>query len=379
MERVKDRPMAIKIVEHALEYEDRVQAFNRRMKQKGSTWAFYENPIPQWIPKKGEQSVWRQYYLAIDDQEEVRGGYCLKRQAFWFGGQVHQISSFQGPVSESRVDRRYSLVAVHMLRDMLAREPNLFAWGGNRDLTRMLRAAGWWVTHAPLCLKVVRPYRFLRLNRMLRNSTSRKCILDSLAFSGLGWVVLKGLTSMRKIVYHCPLDAEYTIEERFGDWCDELWLASRESYNILAVRNQEALNLLMPTDGWPPVIRLKVELRNQIIGLAAVLDTPMQNNPRFGSLRVGTIVENFGPPEHSGRIVAAATNLLEQRGVDLVVSNQTHPSWLRGFRANGFQVVQRRRLLALSKSLQRRWGDTQSLLLGLHLTTLDGDGPLGLD
>jgi hypothetical protein len=370
--------MAVKIVEHALEYQDRVQAFNRRMKQKGSPWAFYVNPVPRWIPRKGNQSVWREYYLALDDDKEVRGGYCLKRQAFWFGGKVHQIASFQGPVSEGAVDRKYSLATVCMMRDMLAREPELFAFGSNADVTRLLRANRWRVLRTPLCLKIVRPYRFLRLNRMLRGSTSRKWIMDALALSGLGSIGLKSLTSIRKVLHGCPVDAEYEIVETFDDWSDELWLSCCQSYGISAVRDREAMNLLMPKEGWPPVIRLKINFGSRVIGTAAVLDTQMQDDCRFGSLRVGTIVENFGQLEHGARIVAAATNLLEQRGVDLIISNQTHPQWLRGFRANGFQILEDRRVLALSASLERQWGPAESLLSRLHMNTIDGDGPLGL-
>jgi hypothetical protein len=348
------------------------------MKKKGSDWAFYEHPVPEWIPKKGDQSVWRQFYLVLDDQDEVRGGYCLKRQTFWFSGGVHRIGSFQGPVSEGAVDPKYNLVAVRVMLDMLAREPILFAYGSNPEVTKLLRAGRWWVTRIPLCLKVIRPYRFLRRNRLLRNSTSSKCILDVLAFSGLGWIGLKGATLFSEVVHCRPSRVGYEIVEEFDDWTDELWHNSRKSYDIVAVRDREALNLLMPKDGWPPVTRLKIKLGNQIIGLAAVLDTQMRDDRRFGSLRVGTVVDNFGPLEYCGQIVAAAANFLEQKGVDLIVANQTHQQWLRGFGANGFQVLQRRRVLALSKALQGQWGAKESMLNGLHLTNLDGDGPLGL-
>jgi len=369
--------MAVRIVEHALEYQDRVRAFNHRMKQKGSAWSFYEHPVPKWLPKKGDQSVWRQYYLAVDDQKEVRGGYCLKHQAFWFGGQVHKIASLQGPVCESIIDRRYGLVPICIMRDMLAREPNLVAYGSNTNVTSMLQKGKWSISNTPLCLKITRPYRFLRLNRMLRNSRPRKWILDGLAYSGFGWIGLKGATSMKKIINRCPLNAEYEIVEAFNDWSDELWLRARDSYDILAVRDQEALNLLMPKNAWPPVIRLKIKFGGQIIGLAAVLDAQMQDDGRYGSLRVGSIVEVFGPLEHCGRIVAAAAHLLEQRGVDLIVSNQVHPRWLQGFRANGFHVLQNHRALGLSPSLQQEW-DAKSMFHGLHMNNLDGDGPLGL-
>jgi hypothetical protein len=134
----------------------------------------------------------------------------------------------------------------------------------------------------------------------------------------------------------------------------------------------------MPKDNWPPVTRLKIKLKNQIIGVAAVLDSQMQDDDRFGSLRVGTIVDNFGPLERCGRVVAAAADFLKHSGVDLIIANQTHPQWLRGFRANGFHILQHRRVLAFSKALQQQWGAAESLLPGLHMTNLDADGPVGL-
>jgi len=370
--------MAIEIVEHSPEYQDRVRAFNSRLKQKGSSWAFYEDAVPEWNPKRGEQSVWRQYYLAIDEQNEVRGAYCLKRQTFWFNGGIQRIASFQGPVSEGIVDKKYGLVAVNMLRDMLSREPGLLAWGGGAQVTNLLRAAGWWIKYTPLCLKVCRPCRFLRQIRMLRTSASRKWIMDSLAFSGLGWIGLKTLAALQKIAHHATLGGQYEIEENRGDWCDDLWLRCRSSYNIVAVRNQETTNLLMPVNGWPPVVLLRVRFKNEVVGSAAVLCKSMQDDSRFGFLRVGTIVDVFGLLEHCARIVAAATHFLEQKDVDVIISNQTHPSWLQGFRANGFHLEQGRRMLALSKSLRQSWASTRSSFPVLHLTNLDGDGPLGL-
>jgi hypothetical protein len=371
-------PMTVRIVEHALEYQDRVQAFNCRMKQKGSTWAFYVHPIPRWLPKKGEQPVWRQYYLAVDDQGEVRGAYCLKRQDFWFDGRVRRIASLQGPVSEGVVDSCYSFVALLMIRDALAREPLLFGYGGNASVTKLLEVSKWWISQTPLCVRVLRPNRFLTLNRMLNDSTSRRWILHGLAFSGLGWIGLNGLTSLGKLIHRCPLDAEYEFVEAFDDWADELWLRSRKSYDITAVRDQKTLNTLMPRNDWPPVMRLKVKHENRIVGVVSVLDTQMQDDSRFGSLRVGAIVENFGSLEHCGRIIASATSLLHRRGVDIIVSNQTHPRWLHGFRANGFQVSRGHRVLTLSPSLKKEWDADKSLLKRLHMNNLDGEGPLGL-
>jgi hypothetical protein len=128
----------------------------------------------------------------------------------------------------------------------------------------------------------------------------------------------------------------------------------------------------------PPVRRLRVFSGERELGWAAVMESQQPDEPRFGALRLGVLVDAFGAPEDAAGIVAAATDSLLARGVDVVLSNQSHPAWVKGLARRGFLVLEKRRLFAASPELQRRlepWDETK---LGLHLTNLDGHGPMGL-
>jgi len=68
--------------------------------------------------------------------------------------------------------------------------------------------------------------------------------------------------------------------------------------------------------------------------------------------------------------------LLEQRGVDLIVSNQLHPAWSQALLRSGFRTGPSNYLLALSPALARAAtgaGHDRS-----HFNRGDGDGPIHL-
>jgi len=99
---------------------------------------------------------------------------------------------------------------------------------------------------------------------------------------------------------------------------------------------------------------------------------------RFGDLRVGSIVDCLADPADAGEVVSAATRFLTQRGVDIVVSNQAHPGWARGFAQNGYAVLADKRLFAASPALQQALTPFDQVSQGLHLTNMDGHGPMAL-
>jgi hypothetical protein len=114
------------------------------------------------------------------------------------------------------------------------------------------------------------------------------------------------------------------------------------------------------------------------LGWTLVMDTQMEAHERFGSLRVGSIVDVLADPADAPAVVGAAFRFLRARGVDLVVSNQAHPAWIDAFARHGFTVVQGRRVFAASPELHKAlepWTETSR---GLHLTNMDGHGPMAL-
>jgi hypothetical protein len=104
----------------------------------------------------------------------------------------------------------------------------------------------------------------------------------------------------------------------------------------------------------------------------------MEGDVRFGDLRVGSVIDAFAAPADARLVTRAASRFLEQRSVDLIATNFAHPAWVSAFRASGFIVVPERRLFAVSKSFSAAVPNLESLLEGMHLTPLDGDGPRGL-
>ncbi len=374
--------MAIQIVPHSVDRRFAVQEFNQRMKQGGSPWSFYVDPEPDWIPKRDGQNVWREYYLAVEDDSAVRGAFALKPQDWLINGQVQVVTDWQGPFSEGAIDVRHGTLGLRMIRDMLKKRPLLYSWGHGGDdqpVVQMLRKMNWLLHPTPFCLFVAKPARFLRLNAQLRKSPLRRGVLDLLAYSGLGWLALRAMHAVLKL--KSPggrFSASATEVPSFGPWADELWSRCKGRYTAIAVRDAASMNALAPQGAWPPVTRLRVDRAGQTIGWALTMDTQMKGEHRFGDLRVGSIVDCLADPADAGEVVAAATRFLTERGVDIVVSNQAHPGWARGFAQNGYAVLPDKRLFAASAALQEALSPFDQVSQGLHLTNMDGHGPMAL-
>jgi len=373
--------MPIKIIPHAPEWTEAVLAFNRRMADGGSPWGFYPEPVPDWIPRVEGAPAWREYHLAVEDERDVRAGYALKPQLWRIGGKDDWVTDWQGPFTEAAIDPRYSALGLRIIRDMLRKYPLLFSFGhgGNDEpIVRLLRSMGWTLQGTPICIRVLRPFRFLRGNRYLRRTRGQRVLSALLAYSGAGWIGTHVLQGLRRLRYHPRrFRSRARVVDSFGDWADDLWAAHKDEYACLAYRNRAMMNALLPSHGWPGGTRLLIEQDDKVIGWAVVYCKQMEGDHRFGDLRVGLVADCFGAPAAAPEIVAAAHGYLKGLKPDLIVSNQAHPSWVAGFAANGFVVLRNKRLFAISPQLKERLEPFEKTAQGLHLTNLDGHGPHG--
>jgi hypothetical protein len=372
--------MAIRIVPHSAELSGAVHAFNVRMHAGGSP-GFFVEAEPFWVPKRPGQKVWREYFLAVDEANAVRGAYALKPQDWRVRGETHVVTDWQGPFSEGSVDPQYAPLALRLVRDMLGKYPLLYSWGhgGNEQaLVQLLRRMGWLLHGTPFCLRVLKPARFLRLNGYLRTTPLRRRALDLLAATGAGSIAMHSLHALLRLRAYRRFAATAVEVAGFGAWADAVWERCKDMYTAIAVRDAATMNVLTPPNGWPPVSRLRIEKRGEVLGWALVMDTSMRADARFGSLRVGSIVDCLAAPHDAGEVVASATRFLQRRGVDLIASNQSHPAWARGFAQNGYLLLRDRRLFAASPALQRLLEPFEQTARGLHLTNFDGHGPAGL-
>jgi hypothetical protein len=373
--------MAIQIVPHSERYREAVAAFNERMRAGGSPWSFYVDPTPTWIPPREGQNVWREYYVAVEDEQAVRGCFALKPQDWLVNGQTQVVTDWQGPFSEGSIDPKHSALGLRLLRDMLKKRPLLYSWGhgGNEQpVVQMLRKMGWRLHETPFCLLVVKPFRFLRLNTLLRSSPKKRLILDLAAFSGAGSIGLRLLHAALRLKKGGRFSAKAVVVPDFGPWADELWNRVKDQYRAIAVRDAASMNALCPQGDWPPVTRLRIEKNDRILGWALVMNTEMRGDHRFGNLHVGSIVDCLADPADAGEVVHAATEHLKTRGIDILVSNQSHPGWSEGFARNGYVVLANRRLFAMSPQLLEALQPFDETAKGLHLTNMDGHGPMAM-
>lgn len=373
--------MPIQVVQHTEEYRSAAREFNLRMQNAGSRWGVYLEPERDWLCDGVREYAWREHYLAIDELGEVHGGFVLKPQEWLVRGMPHIVTDWQGPVSEGSVDSRYATLALRLMREMTRFYPSVYSWGhggSDQPVVRMLEKMKWPMHATPLCMLVLKPYRFARLNAFLRNKRSHRLAMDAFAFSGIGPIALRCVQWGLRFTSGKRFGAAASTFDRFGEWADSLWESCKGAYSALAVRSAAAMNRLTPQRGWPPVVRLRVDKAGETIGWALVMNTRMQGDARFGDLHVGSLVDCLSYPADAGEIVYAATSYLRDLGVDIVVSNQSHPGWVRGFAENGYLIAPNRRLFVMSPGLRDVLEPFEEIVGGLHLTNMDGHGPHAL-
>lgn len=359
--------------------EDRIPAvreFNRRLAAGGVDSAFHfpESHVPLWLPPKDSRPVYQNYFLAVDG-ESIRGGFILKYQPFLLRGRMQTLPYYHLPVSEGIVDKKFSALGAHMLRTALKMQPALFCLGmggADRPLPRMLEAMRWTMAAVPFCYKVNHPAPFLREIAPLRTSFLRRIVSQTAAATGMGWLGLKALHSLRSTrIPRAPAE----IVPGFGSWADALWSSCSTHYAMIGQRDAITLNLLYPAD--KHVIRLRIGNPGRGIGWALLLDTQMTNNKYFGNLRVGSIADCLAAPEDAACVIAAATGLLEDRGVDLVIANHSHSAWRAAFRSAGFFEGPSNFLFAASPALADQL-QPHALPSQIYFNRGDGDGPVNL-
>jgi hypothetical protein len=362
--------MAIVITPYGSEHEPAVRDFNRRLRDGGETeFQFPESATPEWLPKRDGRRIFQEFFIAVDEQG-VHGGYIIKYQDFSIGGKEILVGYYHLPLSEGIVDKRYSLLGSQLLIDALRRQPLLYALGMggfDRPLPRMLKGLGWKMSAVPFYFKVTRPARFLRNIRPLRASRARALLFDVAAYTGLGHVGLRAIQATK------PYRSAFEIVPRFGDDEGDVWARAHSQYAMVGSRELPTLEALYPREN-ARFIRLRVGKH----GWAVVLDTQMRDHKYFGDMRVGTIADCFAPPDEALAVVRAATDALQARGVDVIISNQSHAAWGGALRRSGYHVGPSNFIFAASKKLAVLLEPFEETLPRIHLTRGDGDGPIHL-
>jgi hypothetical protein len=370
--------MAIAIQSYSADLIPAVKAFNRRLAAGGIAPEFHfpENNTPHWLPKLEGHRIYQEYYLAVDG-DCVRGGFILKYQDFFSHGKPQPLVYYHLPVSEGIINKAYAGVGAHMLRSALKLQPMLFALGMggfDRPLPQMLKAMGWSLCAVPFYFRVNHPAKFLREIGPLRETRSRRLLAALAAVTGAGWATIKLVNSF------CTSSSEPGLfieqAEGFAERDNDLWQQCHERYKLIADRACATVNVLYPRS--KNFLRIKISRASGFIGWAVLLDTQMRNNKYFGNVRLGSIVDCLALPENALAVMQAATQFLEQRGVDLVISNQSHHAWGGALKSSGFLETRSNFIFGASKPLAELLSPFQNNQNQVFLNRGDGDGPVNL-
>jgi hypothetical protein len=370
--------MAIAIQPYTEDRIAAVKAFNQRLAAGGvaSEFHFPESHTPHWLAPLNGRRLYQEYYVALEG-EIVRGAFILKYQDFSLSGTTEPVVYYHLPVSEGIVSKAYASVGVLMLRSAMKMRPMLFALGMggfDRPLPTMLKAMGWSLSAVPFYFRIHHPAAFLRQIAPLRQSFRRRALASMAAASGIGQVGIKTMQWFRTENRGRSVQTE--IVSGFSPWADQLWQQNASRYPLIADRSLAALNLLYPSG--KNFICLRISRGGETTGWAVLLDTQMRNNKYFGNLRVGTIADAFGAPENAPEIIRAATQALEERGVDLIVANHSNRAWGAAFRSNGYFEGPSNFIFAASKPLADKLAPLGTNLPNVYFMRGDGDGPVNL-
>lgn len=383
--------MTIRILPYTPRFVDPVRAFNRRLETQAAglcrQWGrqlhvglrLPERHECQWLPERSGRKVFEKYWLAVEG-DEVRGGYIIKQQPFLMRGSLQDVAHFRLPISEGIVDRKYAALGPMLVSDVVRRYPFVFSFGlggADQPMTKMLNLFRWSLAPVPLFVRTVRPFRFLRGMRYLRSSQLRRCCLDAAAVTGLGPLLIRWLQRPQRSQADRQASCDVVLAEEFGPDEDRLWNDCAGAYEMIGLRTQETLNTLYPVSA-EVFQRLRVYQAGRYLGWVVVLVHQTQEDPVYGDLRLGLVVDHLSRPDDAPRLLACATRHLAGQEVDVITSHQSHQKWAEALRGLGFRQAPSHHLAAFSPPLFRSIGPAAEMLQTGMLTKGDGDGPTNL-
>ena len=365
----------MEIVPYSPAYRDAIDRMNSALSAAGSEWFFPAESRPA---DADERPLWMESFIAVEG-DDAFGGYLLKHQRFFAHGRPLHVGDLQLPLSMGQVNGAYAHVSAALLIDVLRRSPVCYALGlgsAESQFGRLLAAAGWRHRPVPFYFNVKSPNLFAR-NIELPGQNRLQTILRILGHARLAGLALRLRRAFMRTKRAPATQSEayrVRVVERFDETVDELFAEHSAAYALVGERTARVLNALYPEDD-ERFVRILVERGGKALGWGLLLDSAMQGHKYFGDLRVGTIADGFAAPEEAEAVVLAADEVLTGRGVDLVVSNQLHPSWCAALEQAGYQPGPSNFFFYSSVELVEALISVGGSEDGVHMNRGDGEGP----
>jgi hypothetical protein len=364
----------VEIRPYTPDLERSVRAFNERLRAGGEQkWRFPESHLPR-LAKENGRNPYQELFVVVH-HGEVRGGYIVTHSRFALLNEIVCIGC--GPqlnLSEGLINKRYSMVGVMQVQDVLQHRPLSYALGIGGLQTgqaKLLTAMGWTLFRVPLMVRIISGSNFLANLEYLRDRLGFSFVLDLLRRSRLGTIGIR-LAQARISRSTGSLCAEEISE--FGQWADIVWEQCRSRYSLVGVRDRDTLNVLYPSSD-SRFIRLKISCSDNVLGWVVLLNPKLSDHRYFGNMHVGSIADCLTAPENACSIVRCASEYLQDRGVDMIVSNQASDTWCKALSAAGFIKGPSNFILGLSPELVGRLSPLDRTRRDIHMNRGDGEGP----
>ena len=353
-----------------------IRAFNARLTKADAGFELPESPRSLGVAREDGAPVWHEIFVAREGSE-IRGGYALKRELLNAENRQFEIWNLQIPLSEGIVNKAYATLGIRLVQDAAAKHSHLYCLGMGslkRPLPQLLKRFKWTVGEVPFRFRVLRANGFLRNIEFMRANPRRRMALDFARFTGTGALgVVAWRVRARMTAPAHPAGLEANDVASFGQDVDEVFAANAAKYGAVIDRSAAALDVRFPSYD-KRLIRIVVRLGGQIIGWLVLTRSQLSGHKQFGNMRLGCIVDGLCDPRYADALIRLGTERLDDEGVHLVVSNQTHTAWLEGLRRNGFMGGPSNFILARSPALAA----STPAMEHCHINRGDGDGPINL-
>jgi hypothetical protein len=353
-----------------------IRQFNSRLEKGGVTFAFPVETSRLMHKHAGIDAPYQAAYV-LSDGAAVRGGYMLKSELVFVGGQSALVGNYQLPLSEGIVDRRYAMVGVQLIKDALGRQSRLYCLGMGstaRPLPRLLSKLGWTVSTVPFLFRIENAGNFTREIRWLRKGAGLRFLLNLARITG-ALAIIVGLARLRRRVFGSatPAGISFTEVADLPEEIDELFSKVGDDYGLMCDRRAAAMRKKLPTHD-SRLVRIVLHRSGNVAGWVVVSISQLSNHTQFGDMKLGCIVDGLAAPADVAVLVGEACRRMEEARCDLLVSNQTHPAWIDGLGRQGFFQGPSNFILALSPAFEA----CRSGASAAHFNRADGDGPINL-
>jgi hypothetical protein len=353
-----------------------IREFNSRLAKAGVTFAFPVGSSELMQKESGVDAPYQAAYV-LSDGSAVRGGYILKSERVFVGGQDFSVANYQLPLSEGIVDRKYAMVGVQLIKDAIGRQSRLYCLGmGNtgRPLPRLLAKLGWAVSKVPFLFRIENARNFTQEIRWLRQGAGLRFLLDLARNTGALAGILR-LARLRRRVFGSRTAAGTSFAEvpDFSAEIDEVFISVSGDYGLMCDRRAAAMRRRLPARD-SKLLRIVMRRSGKVAGWVVISVSQLCNHTQFGNMKLGCVVDGLAALADVDLLIGEACRRLEAARCDLLVSNQSHPVWTTGLRRQGFFQGPSNFILALSAPLAACGAAVSSA----HFNRADGDGPINL-